>query len=57
MILVAIGQRQDNRLLEGVELRTDRRGVSISGKGDVDRGAYALLLFLVVPRAPAGGAG
>jgi ferredoxin len=29
MILVAIGQRQDNRLLEGVELRTDRRGVPV----------------------------
>src|SRR3954467_5833604 len=29
MILVAIGQRQDNRLLDGVEVRTDRRGVPV----------------------------
>jgi NADPH-dependent glutamate synthase beta subunit-like oxidoreductase/ferredoxin len=29
MILVAIGQRQDNQLLEGVDLRTDRRGVPV----------------------------
>jgi NADPH-dependent glutamate synthase beta subunit-like oxidoreductase/NAD-dependent dihydropyrimidine dehydrogenase PreA subunit len=29
MVLVAIGQRQDNRLLAGVEVETDRRGVPI----------------------------
>lgn len=29
MVLVAIGQRQDNRLLDGVEVKTDRRGVPL----------------------------
>ena len=29
MVLVAIGQRQDNRLLDGVEVQTDRRGVPV----------------------------
>jgi ferredoxin len=29
MVLVAIGQRQDNRLLTGVEVQTDRRGVPV----------------------------
>ena len=29
MVLVAIGQRQDNRLLAGVEVQTDRRGVPV----------------------------
>ncbi len=29
MVLVAIGQRQDNRLLTGVEVETDRRGVPL----------------------------
>jgi NADPH-dependent glutamate synthase beta subunit-like oxidoreductase len=29
MVLVAIGQRQDNRLLAGVEVQTDRRGVPL----------------------------
>jgi ferredoxin len=29
MVLVAIGQRQDNRLLDGVEVQTDRRGVPL----------------------------
>jgi NADPH-dependent glutamate synthase beta subunit-like oxidoreductase/ferredoxin len=29
MILVAIGQRQDNTLLRGVEMQTDRRGVPL----------------------------
>jgi NADPH-dependent glutamate synthase beta subunit-like oxidoreductase/ferredoxin len=29
MVLVAIGQRQDNRLLAGVEVETDRRGVPL----------------------------
>jgi NAD-dependent dihydropyrimidine dehydrogenase PreA subunit len=29
MVLVAIGQRQDNRLLSGVEVQTDRRGVPL----------------------------
>src|SRR4051812_14287837 len=29
MILVAIGQRQDNQLLDGLDVRTDRRGVPV----------------------------
>jgi len=29
MVLVAIGQRQDNQLLDGVDVRTDRRGVPV----------------------------
>jgi NADPH-dependent glutamate synthase beta subunit-like oxidoreductase/ferredoxin len=29
MVLVAIGQRQDNRLLAGVEVQTDRRGIPV----------------------------
>ncbi|MCC6775833.1 MAG: FAD-dependent oxidoreductase [Hyphomicrobiales bacterium] len=29
MVLVAIGQRQDNRLLDGVSVQTDRRGIPL----------------------------
>ena len=29
MVLVAIGQRQDNRLLDGIDFHTDRRGVPL----------------------------